>query len=37
MDIVEEKFGITDILDKDQLKKISKEYMTEEWWKKLGL
>jgi len=36
-DIVEEKFGITDFFDKKQLKKITKDFKTDEWWKKRGL
>ncbi len=31
-----EKFDI-DTLDKEQLKKLPEEYLTEEWWKKKGL
>lgn len=36
-EIVKEKFGVTDTLDREQLKTIPQEYMSEEWWKKLGL
>jgi hypothetical protein len=36
-EIVREKFGITDTLDREQLRAIPQEYMTDEWWKKLGL
>lgn len=31
--IIERKFGITDTLDKKQLEKIPKKYLSEEWWK----
>lgn len=31
------QFGVVDILNKEELKKIPKEYMTDEWWKKKGL
>ena len=30
-------FGIVDFLDKEELNKLPKEYMTDEWWKKKGL
>ena len=35
--IVKKKFNVTDTLDKDELKKVPEEYMTEAWWKKKGL
>jgi len=31
---IEKRFGVTDTLDKDQLKKVSPEFMSDEWWKK---
>jgi len=34
--IVENEFNI-DTLDKEGLKKVPEEYMTEKWWKKRGL
>ena len=34
--IIEGKFKI-DTLDKEEIKKVPEEYMTEEWWKKKGL
>jgi hypothetical protein len=37
VEIVKSKFNIKDTLDKKELKKIPKEYMTDEWWKKRGL
>ena len=36
-DEVEKKFSVESILDKEELKKVPEEYMTEEWWKKKGL
>lgn len=32
-----QKFGIKNALDKEELKKVPQEYMTEEWWVKRGL
>lgn len=34
---VTSKFNVSDALDKEELKKIPQEYMTEEWWRKRGL
>lgn len=36
VETVESKFNI-DTLDREQLKTIPEEYMTEEWWKKRNL
>src|SRR3990167_10820612 len=36
-EIVKDKFGVENTLDKKELAKVPKEYMTEEWWKKRGL
>jgi len=36
-DEVEKKFSVESILDKEELKKVPEEYMTEEWWRKKGL
>jgi len=36
IEIVEEKYDI-DSLDKEALKSLPQEYMTDEWWKKRGL
>lgn len=37
IEIIKSKFNIKNTLDKKQLEKIPKEYMTEEWWRKRGL
>ncbi len=31
------KFGVFDILSKSQMAKVPQKYLTEEWWKELGL
>lgn len=34
---IHEKFGVYDILSKSQMAKVPQKYLTEEWWKELGL
>ena len=34
---VKRKFNVEATYDKEELKKVPEEYMTEEWWKKKGL
>jgi hypothetical protein len=35
-DILEQEYGLNDPMDEDK-KKIPKEFLTDEWWKKRGL
>lgn len=35
-DLLEQEYGLEDPMDEDK-KKVPKEFMTEEWWKKRGL
>ncbi len=34
---IHEKFGVFDILSKSQMAKVPQKYLTDEWWKELGL
>ncbi len=34
---IHEKFGVYDILSKSQMAKVPQKYLTDEWWKELGL
>ena len=35
--IIKKKFKVEHSFDKEELKKVPEEYMTDEWWKKKGL
>lgn len=34
---IHDKFGVYDILSKSQMAKVPQKYLTDEWWKELGL
>lgn len=35
--ILQNEFGVNDVCDEEEMKKVPSEFRTDEWWKKRGL